>query len=56
MASGEYYSGQVCPRSGTYGQYHDTDGAYYGERGDRYVEKGTRFPPSQNNYHWRLKS
>ena len=26
----KYWSGQTCPQSATYGQYHDTNGAYAG--------------------------
>ncbi|APR76740.1 Hypothetical protein A7982_02087 [Minicystis rosea] len=52
----KYWSGHTCPQTGTYGQYHDTNNAYAGAQHDRYVEKGKTFPPSQNNYHWELKS
>ncbi len=55
MANGKYYSGQTCPQTGTHGQYHDTDNSYYGAKGDRHVEKGKTFPPSENNYYWKLK-
>jgi hypothetical protein len=56
MASdGKYWSGQTCPETATYGQYHDTNGSYAGSTYDRYVEKGKTFPPSENNYHFEKK-
>lgn len=52
----KHWSGQTCPESGTYGQYHDTNNAYAGVSHDKYVKKGDTFPPSVNNYHFVLKS
>lgn len=51
----KFWSGQICPETGTYGQYHDTNGAYAGASHDRYVTRGDRFPPSLNNYHFEKK-
>lgn len=46
------WSGQECPKTGSYGQYRDTpDNTYAGSSYDRYVQKGDRFPPSLNNHH-----
>ena len=53
---GKYWAGQVCPKTGTYGQYHDTNDQYAGSQYDRHVNAGDRFPPSQNNHHYKLKS
>ena len=50
-----YYSGEICPKTATYGQYSDRTGQYAGASYDRYVEKGERFPPSLNNHHFREK-
>jgi len=51
----KHWSGQVCPETGTYGQYRDTDNAYAGVAYDKRVDKGERFPPSQNNHHFEKK-
>jgi hypothetical protein len=51
----KYWSGQTCPQTGTYGQYHDTNNAYAGEKHDKHVVKDTTFPPSLNNYHFEKK-
>ncbi len=51
----KYWSGQNCPETATYGQYHDTNNAYAGTSYDRYVTKGQNFPPSLNNYHFEKK-
>jgi hypothetical protein len=51
----KYYSGQNCPTAGLYGQYHDTNGQYAGAEHDRRVGAGSNFPPSLNNYHFKLK-
>ena len=50
-----YYSGEICPKTATYGQYSDRTGEYAGTNYDRYVESGERFPPSLNNHHFREK-
>ena len=50
-----YYSGEICPKTATYGQYSDRTGDYAGVAYDRHVDKGERFPPSQNNHHFREK-
>lgn len=56
MSNGNrYWSGQTCPESGNYGQYHDTNDAYAGAQYDRHVKKGDPFPPSLNNHHFRKK-
>ncbi len=52
---GRYYSGEKCPKSGTYGQWSDASGQYAGTSYDRYVYAGDPFPPSLNNHHFRLK-
>jgi len=54
-AKKRYYSGEICPKTATYGQYSDRTGAYAGSEFDRYVQKGERFPPSLNNHHFREK-
>ncbi|SCX35872.1 hypothetical protein DSM25559_5193 [Agrobacterium rosae] len=54
-AMSKHWSGQVCPATGTYGQYHDTDNSYAGVTYDKHVKSGERFPPSKNNYHFKLK-
>lgn len=52
----KFWSGQVCPKSGTYGQYRDTyDNTYAGKEHDRYVYSGSTFPPSLNNHHFEEK-
>ena len=51
----KHWSGQVCPKSGIYGQYSDVDGKYAGTLFDKRVKEGDRFPPSKNNYHYKLK-
>ena len=51
----KYYSGEICPKTATYGQYSDRTGDYAGKDYDRYVDKGERFPPSLNNHHFREK-
>lgn len=51
----KYYSGEICPQTGTYGQYSDRTNEYAGRDYDRYVQRGERFPPSLNNHHFRLK-
>ncbi|RXF75599.1 YjzC family protein [Hansschlegelia zhihuaiae] len=51
----KYWAGQVCPSTGTYGQYHDIDNSYAGTAHDRRVEAGERFPPSLNNHHYEKK-
>ncbi len=43
----KHWSGQECPKTGTYGQYHDTDNSYAGSEYDRHVSKGDKFPPSK---------
>lgn len=50
-----YYSGEICPKTATYGQYSDRTGQYAGAAFDRRVDKGERFPPSKNNHHFREK-
>jgi hypothetical protein len=52
----KHWSGQICPKSGTYGQYNDATGAYAGTTYDKMVDAGEKFPPSQNNHHYKLKS
>ena len=54
-AKSKYWSGQICPKTSSYGQYRDTDNAYAGSQHDRYVQKGERFPPSLNNHHFEEK-
>lgn len=51
----KHWSGQTCPETGTYGQYHDTNNEYAGTDYDRHVTKGSNFPPSKNNYHYEKK-
>lgn len=51
----KYWSGQKCPKTGTYGQYHDTNNKYAGSEYDRRVPTGATFPPSRNNHHFKLK-
>ena len=51
----KFYSGEVCPKSATYGQYSDRTGYYAGKTSDRRVDRGERFPPSLNNHHFREK-
>lgn len=51
----KYWSGDTCPKSATYGQYHDPDNKYAGTSYDRYVEKDKTFPPSLNNHHFEEK-
>lgn len=51
----KYYSGEECPKTATYGQWSDRTSEYAGVEFDRYVEKDKRFPPSQNNHHFREK-
>lgn len=55
MADGKYWSGQTCPSTGTYGQYHDPDDKYAGSQHDRHVDAGEKFPPSLNNHHFKKK-
>lgn len=50
-----HWSGQICPKTATYGQYHDTNGQYAGAQHDKFVKQGEKFPPSLNNYHFREK-
>ena len=50
-----HYSGEICKKTGLYGQYSDSSGAYAGSAYDRHVRQGDRFPPSLNNRHFRLK-
>lgn len=45
MSKKKYWSGQECPETANYGQYHDPDDAYAGSGFDRYVTKGSTFPP-----------
>ncbi|MFK0207202.1 hypothetical protein [Agrobacterium sp. NPDC090283] len=54
MAS-KHWSGQICPETGNYGQYRDTDNSYAGASYDKRVDKGERFPPSLNNHHFEKK-
>ena len=54
-AQKRYYSGEICPQTGTYAQYSDRTGDYAGTAYDRKVDKGERFPPSENNHHFRKK-
>lgn len=51
----KHWSGQECPKTAIYGQYHDTNNAYAGSSYDRQVTKGERFPPSLNNHHFEEK-
>lgn len=44
-AKPKHWSGQICPESGTYGQYSDVNNAYAGASYDRYVARNDRFPP-----------
>jgi hypothetical protein len=55
IMAAKYWSGQVCPKTGNYGQYHDTNNQYAGSSHDRHVVKDERFPPSLNNYHFEEK-
>ncbi len=55
MTKTKYYSGEICPETGTYGQYSDRTDEYAGTQNDRKVDKGERFPPSLNNHHFRKK-
>lgn len=55
MSGGKYWSGQECPKTGTYGQYNDATNLYAGSQSDRHVSKGERFPPSLNNHHFKEK-
>lgn len=55
QAKTKAWSGQICPKTATYGQYRDTNNAYAGKDYDRYVQKGERFPPSLNNHHFEEK-
>ncbi|MFP1921851.1 hypothetical protein [Lonsdalea quercina] len=52
----KHWSGQTCPKTANYGQYHDTDNSYAGSDYDRYVNKGDHFQPSKNNHHYQEKS
>lgn len=52
----KHWSGQTCQQTGNYGQYHDTNGAYAGSGYDRHVQRGEKFPPSLNNYHFKIKN
>lgn len=49
------WSGQICPKTATYGQFRDSTGEYAGTAYDRRVDKGERFPPSLNNHHFEEK-
>ena len=51
----KYWSGQMCPKTANYGQYHDTDNQYAGSTFDRHVVKDEKFPPSKNNHHFEEK-
>ncbi|MEG9004932.1 hypothetical protein [Acinetobacter baumannii] len=51
----KHWSGQECPKTGTYGQYHDTDNSYAGSEYDRHVSKGDKFHTSKNNHHFQEK-
>jgi len=55
MANGKFWSGQICPKTATYGQYSDRTNDYAGVDYDCDVEKGKKFPPSLNNHHFREK-
>jgi len=55
MSGGNYWSGQECPKTGTYGQYNDASNLYAGSQHDRHVSKGEKFPPSLNNHHFKEK-
>jgi len=50
-----HWSGQICSKTATYGQYHDTNHAYAGTSYDRHVQKDEKFPPSLNNHHFEEK-
>jgi hypothetical protein len=50
-----HWSGQVCEKTGNYGQYNDATNVYAGPTSDRHVTKGDRFPPSLNNHHFKAK-
>jgi hypothetical protein len=52
---GKYYSGENCPKTGTYGQYSDRTNDYAGSDHDRKVTKDKKFPPSVNNHHFKEK-
>lgn len=51
----KHWSGQLCQKTATYGQYRDTDNSYAGSQFDRFVQAGSPFPPSQNNHHFEEK-
>lgn len=51
----KHYSGQICPKTATYGQYSDSTSKYAGSEHDRYVKKDDRFPPSLNNHNFQEK-
>jgi hypothetical protein len=55
MAKPKYWAGQICPKTATYGQHHDTNNAYAGSQHDKHVKKDDPFPPSLNNYHYEEK-
>ena len=50
-----FYSGQICPKTATYGQYSDRTNEYAGASYDRKVDCGERFPPSLNNHYFAQK-
>jgi hypothetical protein len=52
----EHYAGEICPKTGMYGQYSDSTGVYAGQQYDKYVEKGKRFQPSLNNHNFQQQS
>jgi hypothetical protein len=50
----KFWAGQECPRTATYGQYHDRTGAYAGETHDRDIRKRDPFPRALKDHHYRV--
>ena len=55
MGKQKFWSGQICPKTATYGQYSDPADEYAGPDYDRSVKQGSPFPPSLNNHHFEEK-
>ncbi|MBG4276860.1 hypothetical protein GHU41_29500, partial [Pseudomonas aeruginosa] len=55
VSGSKHWSGETCPKTGTYGQHDDKDDSYAGAKHDRQVDKGETFPPSLNNHHFEEK-
>lgn len=49
----KFKTGEECPKTSLYGQFHDNKNRYAGKKYDRQVTKGDKFPQNKGNHHFK---